>query len=118
MRTNDEDEPFGRKKWKKEWGYGEESARSDSGYRRRRAETKGDTNALGISDHVSERKRNSFEATRSTSFHVSSITRNRRQIYFTVKANRRPSSFRSFVHPRPNDIYIDKYLIKHVYAIK
>lgn len=80
--ARDEDEPFGRKKWKKEWGYDEESARSDSGYRRRRAETKGDTNALGISDHVSERKRNSFEATRSTSFHVSSITRNRRQIYF------------------------------------
>lgn len=34
----------------------EESTRSDSGYRRRRAETKGDTNVLGISDHVSEHK--------------------------------------------------------------
>lgn len=114
--ARDEDEPFGREKWKKERGYGEESARSDSGYRRRRAETKGDTNALGISDHVSERKRNSFEATRSTSFHVSSITR--RQIYFTVKANRRPSSSVLRASSSKRYIYIDKYLIKHVYAIK
>lgn len=56
-------------------------------------------------------QRNSFEATRSISFHVSLIRRNRRRIYFTMKANDRPSS----LEPR---IFLDtfnKYLyIKYI----